>query len=457
MIRTIPFNFSHSINKKHIYNGVQPAITGIGGFSIDEELPTIKINPIQNIGKYNVTNSIQILFDVATFNRKLGLVKDNSNNSIIRTTYCETTHSFPVDSISIPSCDFIKGLRNVEQINSLGKLDYIYQEFTEYVNDFLNYEEGFTSIYMLDEQFDISGGKLNIADFYHLLKSKDTNAYGTYYNLFGNITLNGVNKLFKSTSELNIFGNRGIDENETQENQKVYSIRDGFLDGDLIFIPKGFTITLSLELDSQTLKLNELGKKHVKKLNEDSNFDDGNMSQETITTIYNITRIIKVPLFIKLINDPYSVQPLPPPPPPPPPPHVIYPTPLPKPIIDCSNIPPPIIHHQPTGNIIPPGSVNPPQEICCIDSHSDCHLSDTHSECHSDSHSSDSHSSDSHSDISGQLHCFPRSIINKRNYPRNRHVKTVNITEQLLNGKSRNENVSIHQSGNRVNIFINNS
>jgi hypothetical protein len=301
MIRTIPFNFSSSINKKHIYTGLQSAITGFGGFSIDEELQTIKLNPIQNIGKYNVTDSIQLLFDVAKFNQKLGLVKNGNN--IISTTFNTQTKTFPVDSVALSSNDFINGIKSIEQINSIGKLEYIYRDFVDYVNDFLNYEEGFTSIYLLDEQFDINGGIFEMIDFYELIKQQETNCYGTYYDLFGSININGINKLLKASTDLNIFGNRGIDECLPPNQQYIYGEKDGFLDGDLLFIPKGFTMTLSVDLDSESLKLNELGKRHLHELNRSTKFDDGNYSQETVTTIDRIIRTVKVPLFIKLIDN----------------------------------------------------------------------------------------------------------------------------------------------------------
>ncbi len=163
MIRTIPFNFSKTINPKHIYTGLQSAITGIGGFSIEEDLQTIRLNPIQNIGKYNVDCAIQLLYDTSKFNSKLGLVKQGNN--IIHTTFNQQTNSFPIDAISISANDFIFGIQKIQQINSIGSLESVYCNFIDYVNQILNYEEGFSSIYLLDQQFDINGGVFDIPIF----------------------------------------------------------------------------------------------------------------------------------------------------------------------------------------------------------------------------------------------------------------------------------------------------
>ena len=267
MIRTIPFNFAKSINPKHIYTGLQSAITGTGGFSIEEELQVIRLNPVQNIGKYNTTDAIQLLYDTSKINNKIGLVKQGKQ--IIHTTYNQCTQSFPIDSISITANDFISNLKKIEQINSIGSLESVYRDFIDYVNQILNYEEGFSSIYLLDQQFDINGGIFEIDDFFSIVKSQETNCYGKYNNLFGSVSINGINKLLKSSTDLNIFGNRGIDDPPSQPPYQ-YGVKDGFLEGDLIYIPKGFTFTLSVDLDSETLKFNELGKQFIHNLNNET-------------------------------------------------------------------------------------------------------------------------------------------------------------------------------------------
>ena len=47
MIKTVPYNFAKHIDKKHIYTGVQSAVTTIGGFSLENNISEIKLNVIQ--------------------------------------------------------------------------------------------------------------------------------------------------------------------------------------------------------------------------------------------------------------------------------------------------------------------------------------------------------------------------------------------------------------------------
>jgi hypothetical protein len=475
MIRTIPTNFSKSNNPKHIYTGLQPAITGIGGFSIEEDLQVIRLNPVQNIGKYNTTDAIQLLYDTSKINNKIGLVKQG--NCIVHTTYNECTHSFPIDSISVTANDFINNLRIKQQINSIGSLECVYRDFIDYVNQILNYEEGFSSIYLLDQQFDINGGVFEIDDFFSLIKSQETNCYGKYNNLFGSVSINGINKLLKSSTDLNIFGNRGIDDPPSQPTYQ-YGAKDGFLEGDLIYIPKGFTMTLSVDLDSETLKFNELGKQFIHRLNHETNYDNGNMSQETITTIHNITRTIKVPLLIKLIDNPYDICPIGPtgstgpigpsghtgpyPRPPPKPVCIDNNYKPPKPIINIPPKPPCPTGHTgpgPTGHTgpCPTGHTGPGPTghtgPCPTGHTGPCPTGHT-GPCPT------GHTGPGPTGPTGP-NCYPKckQTMQNRQTRIHRIGRTIDITNQLLNNiHSKNNDVCVKKntSGNMINIFINN-
>jgi len=279
MIRKKIFNYTVGINKKHVYTGLQHAITATGGFSIEENAKSIAIQVIQNIAKYDVTDSVQILYDLDMFNAKLG-------------QYDVSNGLFEMDSVMLCAAEFISGLLSEHQINSVGKLENMYKDFVEYVNAFLNYEEGFSSIYLMDQQFEVEKEKLDSTDLYERLIRQTENVYGIYNDLYGNIAINGVNKLLKNMQQLNLFGNRDN------------ILETGFVEDDLIYIPYGLTINIRVDLDAENLQLNKLGIDYVNKLNEKTDYDTGNGSQKTFTTTEKIIRVIKIPLLIKLMNLP---------------------------------------------------------------------------------------------------------------------------------------------------------
>ena len=278
MIRKTEFNYATGVNKKFIYSGYQYAITATGGFSLKEQSQQVKVNPIENIGKFNVSNSVQILLSNQLFNSKLG------GFNIVQNQY-------NIDTLTITAAEFASAITE-SQINTVGKFETIYADFAQYVDEFLNYEEGFSSIYYMEEPLHMKNEEFTSKELFNLITKQTNNSYGTYNEIFGNINIYGVNNLLSNAKKLNIFGNRADSNN----------ISDGFLEGDIVYIPYGIDITLTLELDANNLRLNDMGKANIERMNKLYDYDDGNMCQTTIANIYRIQRNVKMPLFIKLIN-----------------------------------------------------------------------------------------------------------------------------------------------------------
>jgi hypothetical protein len=78
---------------------------------------------------------------------------------------------------------------------------------------------------------------------------------------------------------------------------------DGFLAGDLIFVPAGTTVTLKLDISPEPLgPLNNVGPNNVITLTQNTNSAVGNFSTNTRATTTNITRVLTAPILIKLDN-----------------------------------------------------------------------------------------------------------------------------------------------------------
>ena len=75
---------------------------------------------MNQVNTYNATNSVQVKFDVKTFNAKLGLIKDASNIEIISTTFDISTNAFAYDSLTISAAEFVTGM-SIENVISVGK------------------------------------------------------------------------------------------------------------------------------------------------------------------------------------------------------------------------------------------------------------------------------------------------------------------------------------------------
>ena len=196
------------------------------------------------------------------------------------------------------------------------------------------------------------------------------------------------------------------------------------------------------------------------------------MSQETITTIYNITRIIKVPLLIKLIDNPHNICPTGPTGPSGPSGSTgpsgpsghtgPYPKPPPKPAcIDNNYKPPkPIINIPPR----PPGPTGPGPTGPCPTGPAPTGPGPTgHTGPCPTGPGPTGHTGPCPTGPTGPTgpNCYPKckQSMHRKHSRIHRVGKSIDITNQLLqNLHSRNSDLCVKKntSGNMINIFINN-
>jgi hypothetical protein len=79
---------------------------------MEEGLTNIVMIPYERINKFDVTESLQVRYDVRVFNEKIGLLKDSTNEIITNTSYNPTNNTFPVDSISLTASEFLLGMNS---------------------------------------------------------------------------------------------------------------------------------------------------------------------------------------------------------------------------------------------------------------------------------------------------------------------------------------------------------
>ena len=279
---------------RNILTGQYYAIQATGGYIIEQNFDTIKIDPVQ-ISKYDVTNAIQILYDVDIFNDKLG-------------KYNEDTSKYENNDIILSADEFKKNIIS-EQVISLGKCSTLYSDFSSYVNGIFGYSQGFsTSIFSNTNNIPTT---FDTSEFIHMINGK-TFINGEYvYDLLGEIQLTNVSKLIDYVLKNDIFNNRNISEN--------ISMSDKFLPGDFIFIPGGIKITLKVNTKVNSaipFILNMYGENNISNNLKPiydyssqssiySNYNDSTYTSNTThttSTMENITRTITAPILIKLVN-----------------------------------------------------------------------------------------------------------------------------------------------------------
>jgi len=266
------------------FTGFFYAFYGSGGFTMDQCFNTIKLTQPNPLLRYDVTKALQVKFDVRTFNAKLGLYKDANNIGITSTTFNPVTDNFSIDEITITADEFVSGLSK-DQVISVGAYSTMYSDFKQLVNTYFGYAGGFSSLFSQASEFDINNGVFDASALINIITPYSRPTGENVKQVTGSITISDINSLLKYAIDRNIFGNRNTQSstgtasdissnytgNSTTQEQNYfksnYGMADGFIAGDLIFIPAGTTIKLHLVIDSENYNpLNNIGPSNVSEL-----------------------------------------------------------------------------------------------------------------------------------------------------------------------------------------------
>jgi photosystem II stability/assembly factor-like uncharacterized protein len=263
---------------------------------MDQSLPKIPFGQNAPINQFNVTDALQIVFDVALFNERIGIIKDASNIETLSANL-NAQGELLVDSVTISTGDFIEGI-NVNSIVSMGSLSTLYSDFNNTVLTYFGLPNGFASLFAAAANYNINGGIFDATTFINLINGNTFDASGSYISdLSGYFTVNGVNNVLRYACLTDVLGNRP---------NGAYDVSNGFLDGDLLFIPKGMTINLSVNIDAELPGALPINTGPLNLLAQDASFNyadiSNNVYKRTTSTVTNISQTYEVPMLIILKN-----------------------------------------------------------------------------------------------------------------------------------------------------------
>lgn len=291
------------------YTGVAYVLDSIGGFSIDQSFPQVQLNNGLPISQYNVTDAMQIKYNVRTMNEKIGVIKDQYNNQVLEVIYYDASNQTLVDdygnnkeSVTVSSTDFLKNLIT-SNIISMGKMSSLYNDFNFTVLQYFGAPAGFSSVFQNVSQFSINQGIFDASAFINLVNNItfDGITGSVISPLDGYFTVNNLNSHLKFICGSNVFGNRPVN----GYNGTNYTPFNGFMPGDLIYIPNGISITLSIEIEPEPYShISNVGPLNLKSIDNMVNYSkpQNNIHKITTSTITDITQTYSVPILIVLEN-----------------------------------------------------------------------------------------------------------------------------------------------------------
>jgi hypothetical protein len=310
VIPTQPSGYIGEQSGQDAFIGQFYAFLATGGFTIEQGFATVKLIQENPLSKYDMTNALQVKYDVALFNKKLGIVKDATNKTIVDSSFIVLTDRFPNDIITITADEFVQNM-TPQQVISVGTYYNLYSDYVNYVSTYFGYSGGYASLFSQASEFNINNGVFDASAFVNIINGHSADPSGNYINnLTGSISIYNINNLLRFAIDGNVFGNRNPASGNTASdpnNPSNYGMADGFEAGDIILVPNGTTITLKLMVDPELYSpANNIGPTNVSNLTQQSNFiqkyGSNNYTETSSASYTNITRVLTAPLMIKLVN-----------------------------------------------------------------------------------------------------------------------------------------------------------
>jgi photosystem II stability/assembly factor-like uncharacterized protein len=282
-----------------MFTGYKHAFNASGGYTVDQGFSQIRLLS-QHI-TYDVTDSVQVYFSATTLNSKLGILKDASGRVV--QALIDASDNLQYDTLNLSSSDYINGI-NTESVVSVGRLQYVYNDFISTVSSYFGDPNGFASLFLDSTTFDVNGGVFDASAYIQVVNSSKFTMTGSFVSdLSGAVTVKNINDTLEYLLDSNIF------ENRPHTFPPSYKVEDGFLAGDLVFIPTGFTIKLSLDIQSEfTPEAQNTGTRNLDEIVEQLNWTTGYIKRSTAYSSTNITQTTTLPILLVLVDDVVAVN-----------------------------------------------------------------------------------------------------------------------------------------------------
>jgi len=296
-----------------VYSGRCYVLDSSGGFSVEQGFSEILLKANVPMSQYDVTDALQLTYSVRQFNNKIGIIKDEQNLHVLHSEFNPHTELLPINAINISTAEFLETV-NASSVISMGALSTLYSDFNNTVLTYFGAPVGFSTLFAGANTYNINGGVFDPSALVHIINGNSFDVVGSYVtDLSGSFTVQDINKNLKFFSTSNIFGNRSStvtngnpndpDGCECEPHVINTGIQNGFIAGDLIFIPGGLTITLTVNIEAETiLPINNIGPTNLQHINNRINFQNTvrNVSKTTTATLTNITQTYSVPILLVL-------------------------------------------------------------------------------------------------------------------------------------------------------------
>lgn len=261
------------------------AFDGSGGYVVDQSFPLY--STVDSILSHNLTEAVQLRYSTRDLNYKIGVVTDICGN-YLTSRHSSVDGDLIADDLVIETPDFLNNLTmaNIIQVGQLSKL------YSDFIYTLETYFGG--TITVGGQVFNINNGVFDKSALINICNGHNFNVHGSIVtDLSGSSTLSNINNKLQKAISTNPFGNR----------TSTTRIRDGFMDGDIILIPDGVTISLSIDINPGPG--NTTGVDNLLTVDSSLNYVNTATKVKKVTTYTttNITQKYTIPIAFILSND----------------------------------------------------------------------------------------------------------------------------------------------------------
>lgn len=270
-----------------------------GGFSLKQNFQEVRMMPSNKlVPAYDLSNALQISLGVRILNDKIGITKDESNNVVLDAEFDASGIHLATDNLTISTTNLTECV-GVDNIISMGRMSSLYSDFSDTVYKYFGLPHGFGNIFSHYQATNINGGTFDASSLIHVLNGNSFDVSGSFISdISGSATVSDLNNVLRFVIDNNIYNNRDPSDN--------IGLGHGFIGGDLIYVPDGITIGLTIDIESEPYApITNIGPENLAKIDASINYIEpfSNVRKTTTYTVNNITQYYSVPLLFVLTNE----------------------------------------------------------------------------------------------------------------------------------------------------------
>lgn len=270
-----------------------------GGFSLKQNFNSIGAASANNLtAAYDLSDAIQILLGVRVLNDKIGIVKDESNNVVISALMTDDGTGLQTNSLTFNTTNLTECV-GVDNVITMGRMASLYEDFSNTMYTYFSLPLGFGNIFAHEHTTNVNEGIFDASGMIRVLNGNSFDVSGSFISdISGAITINNINEVLRFVIDSNAFNNRDASDN--------IGLSNGFIGGDMIYVPDGLTIGMRVDIESETyFPINNMGPDNLAKIDASINYYEP-YSKVRKTTTYdynNVTQHYTVPILFVLTNE----------------------------------------------------------------------------------------------------------------------------------------------------------